>query len=152
MKSFKLHHAPAIATLSAVVAVFALSSAAQTASQISIILRRPVVVEGVPTPDQMMRIEEGSPVTIAADQLFIATGLGVRNYSNTSTISVSAHFNGGMVMEAHPIVNSNNSIPITGGGSSVVPIPPGLKAGPGTMISVDCDDGVGVLLGYLADA
>lgn len=137
-----------IGALLATVAFLGLG-AAQTAAAIRL---GPVTVRGVPTPDQMVRVVEGSPLTVPADKVLVVTGVGsTANTPINNTLAIQILFDGQVVLGAQVKVTDANGV--SGAGPAIPSVPPGLKAGAGQQVAVQ-DDGpfLGVLLGYLADA
>ena len=112
--------------------------------------RGPIQVEGIPTPAQMMRVVGGTPFTVPAGKLFVATG--VRRMANLPAPDSS---NQQWWME----VKFNSQIVVVfngrwqqgpngaGGDGDDKNIQPGLTAPEGTLVET-----YGVLLGYLVDA
>lgn len=101
----------------------------------------PVQVEGVPTPQQMMRVVEGQPFAVPAGKVLVCTGVGRVGNVNAP---LDIRFDGSNVL----VVWATQST------SQLAAIPQGLVAASGVSVSVFDNGGSqeGVLLGYLADA
>ncbi len=107
----------------------------------------PIVVEGVPTPGQMIQITELQSLMVPPGKLFVVTGLGSFKNSGGSGITL-LRFDGVETVR----VNITTS---TGNGSTVKLIPPGLTAPAGTLVEVlggDSTPDDARCWGYLADA
>ena len=114
----------------------------RTFAEVPITLSGPVQVEGVPTPQQMMRIDEGSPFMVPAGKIFVATGTGFTN-SPPGQHQALVEFDNTSVLN-----NQADS-----GRPTTMAIPPGLVAHEGTVVRVSGNaSNPAVLLGYLADA
>lgn len=101
----------------------------------------PVAVAGIPTPSQMMRVEEGTPFSVPPEKVFVVTGVG-SNTTNTS-INITVSFDAVSVWHWKVRTNDVQSTPA---------VPPGLVAQAGEVVSVvDDHTGRAVILGYLAD-
>jgi hypothetical protein len=102
---------------------------------------------GVPTPQEMMTVVEGSPFTVPPNKIFVVTGASVQRYGSLQPWILEIRFNGQMVLA--PTIDPNVS--------GVVQIPPGLTAPSGTTITT-FESGnasaltISVVFGYLADA
>ncbi len=100
----------------------------------------PVTVRGIPTPQQMLRIEENTNYTVPAGKIFVATGIArINGDQDFGYISFD-----GQVVARFPVP---------------MEIPAGLTAPAGTVVNVVCTafatctvPPVMVLLGYLDDA
>jgi hypothetical protein len=108
----------------------------------SLFLGSPVVVEGIPTPDQMVAFQQ--TFTVPPGKRLVITGLGsVGNVDGTANL----FFDGAVVLASKPGGTSS------GDGCSVRPVPPGLTAKEGVVVTVS---NVGVAFGrvhgYLVDA
>ena len=112
-----------------------------------------IQTEGVTTPNQMMRVTEGTPFTVPAGKLFVVTGLAHNDgqlSGGGEVATVTVRFGGVAVLAAdiqHLTTNRD-------GAATIASVPPGLVAPAGTEIVADLDaDGagsLGVILGYLA--
>jgi len=150
MKPITIHPVSALAG-AAVISMASLMASAQ--------FQQPVVkavveqtINGLPTPQQMMRVVEGAPLVVPGGKLFVVTGFGALG-QNGSTNSIDIEFDGTPVLRGHNIVALIGTGSVTGAGPSVLPVPAGLVATAGTSIeAVSNTSGTGVLLGYLADA
>jgi hypothetical protein len=115
-----------------------------SASLLPLTISGKIQVAGIPTPQQMMRVVEGSPFTVPANMLFVVTGTAVDAWNTNS--GHQTLFNGTVVL------NSRIHNGVGTGALSVMPIPPGLVAPAGTSIDCAAGAGKGIVLGYLADA
>ena len=105
-------------------------------------------VEYLPHPRDMVRVQEGQPFTVPSGRIFVVTGLGC---NNSGVPNVVLFFDSGTgplrVLDVDPTSSDGN------GATSVKPVPSGLTASVGAIVSVtgggSGDDAV--VLGYLAD-
>jgi len=63
-------------------------------ASVPIVVRGPVQVEGVPTPQQMMRVKQGTPFTVPAGKLFVVTGVGAETMSQGADYIAIVIFDG----------------------------------------------------------
>lgn len=99
-----------------------------------------VNVHGIPRPDQMMWLKEGTLYTVPTGKIFVCTGLGYFGITSGTTLGVQ--------------INSIEVLRIQAK-ETVTPIPPGLVATAGQTIECWESPGAGqfgILMGYLADA
>ncbi len=96
MKPIQMHPASALVGLCAALAVFGLTSMVQTTRPIVLELKGPVRVEGIPTPQQMVRVVEGSPFTVPVGKLLVVTGTGATGWNPSSGLSIK--FDGVIVL------------------------------------------------------
>ncbi len=146
MKPVSIHPFSALAGAALLGLVLLATGAVQTAVPI-VKLTRPfpgtIQVEGIPTPQQMMRVAEGQPFTVPTGKLFVVTGLGMAQ--------VVAGYGAHLRFDGQPVV----SFYWSGEVATFVPIPPGFVATAGTVVSADSASGSGtnaVATGYLVDA
>ena len=117
-------------------------------STVGLTIDGPVQIEGIPTPQQMMRVQEGAAFDVPEGKLFVVTGLG--SYSAENDLRVAVRF-GSQTVLAATISQASGA----GGGPAVVSVPPGMVAGPEENVQATTLQGSGsfaVVLGYLADA
>ena len=107
-----------------------------------------IQIEGVPTPNQMMRVVEGVPFTVPEGKLFVVAEAASRGSGTDSTNRKDSfiEFDGEVVYAVRLS---------TGDGYPSHPVV-GLVAPAGTVVSVreenDLGTDQGLVLGYLADA
>lgn len=146
---------PFIAGIAAAGGLLLLMGAAQAIQPIKLFtINGPVEVTGIPRPDQLMRVVEGTPFVVPTGKLFVVTGLGSTGhaYAPGPDKRVAISFNGTAVLEAM-IYDWQGGGSYGGGGPAVPEVPRGLVAAEGTSVTV-ADEGTdsGVALGFLADA
>jgi hypothetical protein len=107
-----------------------------------------VIVDGIPTPQQMVRVESGIPYLVPDGKLFVLTGLGA---AESSINHVRLIVNG--VVEVGRDQMLNASLDGSWDTTSIAPAPPGFTAAPGDILEVTVE-GVeaGRAWGYLVDA
>ena len=76
MKPIQIHPLSALAGAGILGLVLLATSASQAHPTTFPANPFPVTVEGIPTPQQMMRVVEGQPFTVPAGKVFVLTGLG----------------------------------------------------------------------------
>ena len=99
-----------------------------------------LIVKGIPTPAQMIRVVSDIPMSVPAGKRFVATGLGTTHGELTSEVLID----GQLLLKAR----LDNMY------GYVIPIPPGMAARAGSIVKVkdNVTPSDAVLLGYLADA
>lgn len=95
------------------------------------------IVDGIPTPEQMMRVVEGSPFVVPAGKRFAVTGIGTKHGEVTTQVRVDG------AVKLHCRIDNVTSY--------VYPIAPGITVPAGSTVSVHGNTGeaVSVLLGFL---
>lgn len=107
-----------------------------------------IKVKGIPAPEDMVRIIEGSPFVVPEGRVFVATGVGVDHEVAPGRAEI--RFDGVSVFYRQ----WRNIFGGANGFASESSVPPGLVAPPGTVVTVDNSLGAtykAILLGYLAD-
>lgn len=146
MKPVSIHPLSALAGVGLLGLVLLATGAVQTPGQFQKLGRwfpGPIQVEGIPTPQQMMRIVEGQPFTVPPGKLFVVTGLGLAQL--TTGFGANLRIDGQAILTYH----------WSSGVSPFGDVPPGLVASAGSVVSTDTTTPGGVhavVLGYLADA
>ena len=116
------------------------SPARQLFSTLGITIDGPVQVEGIPAPNQIMRVVEGTPLTVPVGKIFVAVSLGsLKGGSHTTEL----HFDSAKVFQV-----------TTSGALAELPRPY-IAAGPGTVVEPmfgDGDPDDAEVWGYLGDA
>ena len=107
-----------------------------------------------PSPSDYVRITYGSPYTVPSEKIFVLTGIacsGFHTWSNGAERRVEYIENGTAAIYVslfgHEFANSGGRA--MSGALSIMPVPKGVSAPSGTVISTGDD---GVLMGYLVDA
>lgn len=112
---------------------------------------KPILVAGIPTPQQMVRIEGGVQFIVPQGKLLVFTGMGSMDGPGT-TFAPKIFINGKSTLVGHLIVEQGPKM-IAGAGPALIAIPPGLVAVEGDVVAVE---GTGtfpaIALGYLVDA
>ena len=149
MRPIRIHTMSALTGVAAAGLVLLLMSAMQTTGPgprlafqgFQFKINTPIQVEGIPTPQQMLRVVEGVPLTVPANKVFVVTGLG--DIADVSGVAV-LFLDGVAVLSSRPQTSSSNSA------TSVRPVPTGLTAAEGVIISVTGPN-IGQVFGYLVD-
>ena len=110
-------------------------------AMVTINVNKPVKVEGIPRPDQMMRIVNGT-FTVPADKIFVVTGVGTTGSSGNHNLRING------VFLAQLVTNLSDEV------ATIAPIPPGMTASAGDVVEALTTSGAAsaIVLGYLADA
>ena len=105
-------------------------------------ISEPIQVEGIPTPQQMMRVVEGTPFIVPAGKRFVVTGLG--STTTNTDIRITISFNTTPVWHWMVKEADVQATPL---------VPTGLVAAEGETVEVVDNhvSGQAVVLGYLAD-
>lgn len=113
----------------------------------------PLEVLGVPSPQQMMRVEEGTPFTVPTGKLLVITGLASNGFTFGNADKLVQLSFGSQPVIAAMLLDWQGGGSYTGGGPAVSSIPPALVAQAGVVVSVqDPTTDLGIALGYLVDA
>lgn len=97
------------------------------------------VVDGIPRPDEMVRVLEGAPFVVPSAKRFVATAVGTRASETTADLRVDN------VLKLRARIDNTTGY--------VIPLSPGLTAGPGSTVSVtgNVAASAAVVLGYVVD-
>ncbi len=100
-----------------------------------------VQVEGIPSPQQMMRVVEGTPFTVPDRKVFVVTGVGS---PNNDAEDVRLYIDGLQVLQSAHTTSGEN------GTTTLRPVPAGLAVLEGETVSVDGGgQSTAIILGYL---
>ena len=102
-----------------------------------------IQTEGVPTPNQMMRVVEGTPFTVPGGKVFVLTGLGESGTGGgTTTLSVDGvpEVSGNLTSSCWPTL------------PSILPVASGFAVQAGSVVEVTGAGSASRAWGYLADA
>jgi hypothetical protein len=118
-------------------------------------LGAPITVHGIATPEQMMRVVEGTPFTVPAGKLFVVTGLASTGFDYAPGPAprkqVQLLLNGQPALAAM-MLDWQGGGSYAGGGPTIAKVPPGFVAVAGsTVTAVDASVNDGIALGYLVD-
>lgn len=134
-------------SMSAVQSIEFVPDTAPGVSQVFISPGTPLTINGIPTPQQMARVQEGTDLTVPPGKVFVVTGLG--SYSAENDLRVGVRFGAQTVLAA-----TISQLTGSGAGPAVVSVPPGMVAQSGELVQAVTLQGAGpyaVVLGYLAE-
>ena len=130
-----------IATAVTAIAAVALNVTQQSATPAQQYPPLPDRIDGIPAPEDMLTVREGEPFTVPPGKKWVLTGLTRDSvqmvYPETTFAAVL--FDGARVIGGHlqclTSENANISPPAEADGN-VIRVPPGICAGPGTVVTV----------------
>jgi len=142
MKSRRIDHSSALFGATALGLLLLVTGAGVKEPQfLKLPVESTLTIAGVPSPDQMIRVVDGEPMTVPVGKRLVVTGLASLPEPPPSQ-RVGVLFDGEYVIQAG----------LTDG--SIAGIPPGLVAQSGTVVEVRDNNGTAqkscVLLGYLS--
>lgn len=104
----------------------------------------PLRVQYVPSPRDFVQIQQGQPYTVPSGRIFVPTAVGLNQWNGAGTINVGLFINGVPQVMTSVLVASEES--------SMVAVPAGLSAGPGSVVEPNAIAGSGLTVrcwGYL---
>jgi hypothetical protein len=156
MKPITLHPLSVVAGAGLLAIVLIASGALQVQALVGS-PARPLVIAGIPTPAQMVRVSEDQPLIVPQGTVFVATGIAsTANNTDGGHKVIEVQFDGTTVLLG--TLSRPAGVNISGSGPSIPQIPPGLVAPAGTTVGVKessstaSNPAKAVLLGYLANA
>lgn len=115
------------------------AATARAVSQVPLTITNAIEVKGVPVPENMVQIKEGTPYVVPAGRMFVVTALGS---SYGAAQQGWLNVNG----QTELLVNLNGNIP----SGNIIAVPTGLSIPGGATISVHGTGQLGRAWGYLA--